>query len=154
MSVKNLRMVRAVHGLQRVLFALARGNPEELVGKFVPVPALFVQVFFSDVGDSDALVAVLGAQLPDKLIELLAQGCALGCPQRQPRADQLGEGKEGKLLADNSMVSLFHNFFILPRLFVLAKKKNLRFWRRCLLLLISSVCRQRPVRKPVSHYGT
>src|SRR3989344_5093879 len=151
MSVKNLRMVRAVHRLKRVLFALARGNPEELVGEFVPMPTLFVQVFFGDMGDSDALVAVLGAQLPDKLIELLAQGGALGCPQRQPRADQLGEGKEVKLLADDSVVALF-NLYSYPN----PKIKNLHQGGAgdfC-LLLIGGVCRQRPVGQPFDHYCT
>ena len=101
---KYLRVVRAVHRLQRIFAALARGDTEKVFGEFVPMSRLFVQFLLGDVRDGDALVAARRAHFPDEAVQFLPHDGAARGPEGKPRADKVGGGEKVELLPDLPMV--------------------------------------------------
>ena len=106
-SREELDVMRAVHGLQGELMPLARRDAEELILELVPVPAPLVEFFFRDVRDVHAFVPCGFAEFPDIAVEDVAEHRALRGPERQSRADEVGEGKEVELYPEFLVVALF-----------------------------------------------
>lgn len=65
-----------------------------------------VQLDVADVGGVDLLVAALGEFLADEGLELVAEDGAPGHPEDQAGADDLGDGEQAELLAEDAVVAL------------------------------------------------
>ena len=103
----DFAVVRAVHRLEEEFLAgVGRFNGLEGVRTvFLVVAAGHVQLFGTDVGRDDGLVAGLHLGFAQKLLEALAQGGAFGQPQGQPRSYFLRESKQLQLFAQLAVVA-------------------------------------------------
>ncbi len=105
-------MVRAVHGLEEVLFALFRSADrlEAVFAVFLVVARTHIELFVADVWGDHALVSGLLLCLFQELLQTLAECSAFGQPHGQTLADALREGEELQLLAQLAVVA-FLGFF-------------------------------------------
>ena len=80
-----LAVVRAIHGLEKELFALLRcvDGLERVLAVFGVVARGYVEVFATDMRRHNLLVTVLLLDLLEKLLQFESELCATREPQRQ-----------------------------------------------------------------------
>ena len=91
--------MRAIHRLHRKLVPFTRCDAEEVILKFVPMTALFVQLPLRDVRYLNFFISVLLPQFPHKIVKKVAKSRSLRRPERESGANEVGEGKKVKLSA-------------------------------------------------------
>ena len=76
---------------------LARRDLEELILELVPVATRFVELFFCDMRDIHLFIAAGLAELPDEIIQLVAEERSFRRPKRQARATSSENVKRSSL---------------------------------------------------------
>ncbi len=112
LGLEYFAVVRAVHGLQQVLFTLFRcaDGLEGVLAVLLVVAGAHVQFFVSNVRGDDGQVPGFFLGPLQELLQPLAQGRSFGEPQRQALAHALGEGEQLQFLAQFAVVP-FLGFF-------------------------------------------
>ena len=123
---EDFAVVRAVHGFQQKLLALAGrvDGLEAVLCVFLKMPAGDVQLFFADVRGDDGCVSPEDLLLLEEVFEAAAQGGAFGQPDGQAGADFFGEHEKFEFLAELAVVSFFgffEHFEVLGQLLLFGK---------------------------------
>ncbi len=105
----NLAVVRAVHRLEQVLFALfgSVNGLERVLAVLLVVARTHVQLFVANVRGDDGQVARLFLGGLQKVFEAFAQRSPFGQPEGQALTDALAERKQFELAAELAVVALF-----------------------------------------------
>src|SRR5688572_14467934 len=69
LAVVDLGVMRTIHRLHCKDMTFAGCDLEQFILELFPVPAFFIQIFFSDMRDFNALVSVLASKLPNIIIK-------------------------------------------------------------------------------------
>src|SRR3989344_4016131 len=99
-------MVRARHGTEHEQLTIYVNGRIHGVLVVRVVTALFVEVYFGDVGRRHMLVAAPYFLVNDKASQHSAERRAFRGPERQPFADRVGKGEQSEFLSDTPMVPL------------------------------------------------
>src|SRR3989344_1600355 len=94
-----LNMVGTIHRLESELMPLARSYVEEIVPKFVPMAARLVELFFRNVRYLNFLISTLLYELPDVVVEKVADESAAWRPQGKSGTHKVRKHEKVELAA-------------------------------------------------------